>query len=363
MVSQGRCPPASAIRQTDKSLHRVSIQHESLSMATPNRSALLTRLHKVLKKHYKPVEPAMRPVLEHLLFACCLENAGYEAAEQAFQILKTGFFDWNEVRVSTARELAETVPMLPEPLAAMTNVKRLLYSIFESTYSFDMENLKKLNLGQAVQKIEKFEGSTPFIVAYATQMTLGGHAIPVDRGTRDALVVVGVIAENEAKDGHVSGMERAIPKSKGIEFASLLHQLGAEMVTNPYSPAFHKLLLEIAPEAKDRLPKRQPKPKTPPPAPEPKVKETKEPAAKAKPVVADKKKPSAEKAAADKPAPEKPAAEKPAKAAEKPPAKKPADKPAERKQAAAKRTVEPKKPVKKPAPKKPAAALSKRKPR
>ncbi|HEY5311558.1 MAG TPA: hypothetical protein VIK18_03535 [Pirellulales bacterium] len=323
-------------------------------MATPNRSALLTRLHKILKKHYKPVEPPQRPVLEHLIFACCLENAGYEPAEQAFQVLKTGFFDWNEVRVSTARELAETVPMLPEPLAAMTNVKRLLYSIFESTYSFDMENLKKLNLGQAVQKIEKFEGSTPFVVAYANQMTLGGHAIPVDRGTRDALIVIGAIHDNEAKDGHVPGMERAIPKNKGIEFASLVHQLGAEMVSNPYSPTLHKLLLEIAPDAKDRLPKRQAKPKTPPPEPQPKVKEAKEPVAKAKPAM-DKKKP------AEKAAPEKPAPEKPAKAAAE---KSPAKKAPEHKPAVAKRAVEPKKPLKKPpAAKKSPAALSKRKPR
>jgi hypothetical protein len=194
-------------------------------------------------------------------------------------------------------------------------------------------------------------------------MTLGGHAIPIDRGTRDAMIVIGVIGDHEAKDGHVPGMERAIPKNKGIEFASLVHQLGAEMVSNPYSPALHKLLLEIAPDAKDRLPKRQAKPKAPPPPPprpEPKVKEAKEPVAKAKPA-ADKKKLPVEKAPAEKPAPEKPAVEKSAKAASE---KRSAKKPPERKPAAAKRAIEPKKSMKKPpAPKKPAAALSKRKPR
>lgn len=333
-------------------------------MATHNRSAILSRLHKVLKKHYKPVEPPQRPVLEHLLFACCLENASFDAAEQAFQTLRTGFFDWNEVRVSTARELAECVPMLPDPLAATTNLKRLLYSIFESTYSFDLENLKKLNLGQAVQKIAKYEGATPFVVAYATQVTLGGHAIPIDRGARESLVVVGAIAENEARDGHVPGMERAIPKNKGIEFGSLLHQLGAEMVSNPYSPALHKILLEVAPDAKDRLPKRQHKPKAAPQpaAPAPggeKGKPAKEVVAKGKPT-AEKKKPAAEKAAAEK---EKAAAAEKA-AAEKAAAEK-AKKPAVSKPAAAKRPVESKKSMKKPAaPKKPAAAaLSKRKPR
>lgn len=340
-------------------------------MATPNRSALLTRLHKVLKKHYKPIEPPQRPVLEHILYAACLENAGYEAADRAFQTLKTGFFDWNEVRVSTARELAEAVPMLPDPLSAMTNVKRLLYSVFESTYSFDLENLKKLNLGQAIQKIGKFEGATPFVVAYATQVTLAGHSIPIDRGSREALVVVGVIGADEADDGHVTGMERAIPKSKGIEFGSLLHQLGAEMVASPFAPALHKLLLEIAPDAKDRLPKRQPKPKPEQHPPAAKAKEAakeaahKEPGGKELPAkgkaVADKKK-GAEKAPAEKAAAtDKAASDK----QEKPGAEKvPGKKPEPRKAAAGKHAVEPKKPLKKPANvKKPAATLSKRKPR
>ncbi|MBI3462729.1 MAG: hypothetical protein HY000_06665, partial [Planctomycetes bacterium] len=70
-------------------------------MTTSNRG-LLTKVHKVLKKHYKPIAPsADRPVMEQMLFACCLENTHYEQAEQAFAALSDAFLDWNEVRVST----------------------------------------------------------------------------------------------------------------------------------------------------------------------------------------------------------------------------------------------------------------------
>ena len=55
------------------------------------------------------------------------------------------------------------------------------------------------------------------------------------------------------------GLERTIPKNKGVEFGSLLHQLGAEVVANPFSTNLHKLLLEIAPDAKERFPKRHAK--------------------------------------------------------------------------------------------------------
>src|SRR5258708_6667373 len=151
-------------------------------MTTTNRMALLTKLHKVLKKHYKPVPHVERPVLEHLLYACCLENASYEAADKAYAAVSSGFFDWNEVRVSTIKELGEVMHMLPDPTSAASNLKRILQGVFESTYSFDLEALMKQNLGVAQQRLKKLEGCTHFAVGWVTQAVLGGHAIPLDRG-------------------------------------------------------------------------------------------------------------------------------------------------------------------------------------
>jgi endonuclease-3 len=237
-------------------------------MTTPNRSALLTKIHKLLKKHFTPIEPEPnRPVLEQLLYAACLENAPYAAADAAYKVLSTQFFDWNEVRVSTTKELAETLSMVPDPTSTASNVRKILQHVFETTYSFDLEPLRKLNLGPATQKLEKTPGATPFVVAYGVQTALGGHFIPLDRGALETLYILGVINESEQTAGSVPGLERTIPKNKGVEFGSLLHQLAAEVVVNPYSTNLHKTLLEFAPDAKDRLPKRQVKKPEPEPAP------------------------------------------------------------------------------------------------
>lgn len=240
-------------------------------MATPNRMSLLTKVHKVLKKHYKPIVPTERPLLETLLFAACLENATYETADKAYAALSTGFFDWNEVRVTTVKELSELLHMLPDPVRASECAKKTLQGVFESTYSFDIEAMRKLNLGQVTQKLEKIDGITPFAVALATQWALHGHAIPVDRALLEAFRVLGVVTPAEAGAGTVPGLEKAISKSKGIEFGSLAHQFAAELHANPYSPALHKTLLEIAPDAKERLPKR-PSKTSKPAAPDPESK-------------------------------------------------------------------------------------------
>jgi len=298
-------------------------------MATSNRAAVFTKAHKVLKRVYKPAPHAERSVLEHILFACCLENAHLEQADKAFSALKSGFFDWNEVRVSTVKELAEVMSMLPDAMTAANNLRKVLFAIFESQYSYDLEPLKKLNLGVAQQKIQKYNGATPFVVGYVTQATLGGHCIPLDRGALQCLDVIVGLASKEKSEANVSGLERAIPKNKGIEFGSLLHEMGADMIASPMSTNLHKLLLEIAPDGKERLPKRQPPKKEEPPKPAPRA------------AVVEKGKPAAA-------APKKPTAPEPAKSTSKAPA--PA-KPAPKKE-----------PAKEPS-KKPSTVLQKRKPK
>ncbi|MEE8451859.1 MAG: hypothetical protein V3R99_08090, partial [Thermoguttaceae bacterium] len=68
---------------------------------------------------------------------------------------------------------------------------------------------------------------------------------------------VDLISDKDVKVGAAPGLERAIAKAKGVEFGSVLHQLGADFTANPYSPAVRKILLEINPDIKDQLPKRR----------------------------------------------------------------------------------------------------------
>ncbi len=282
-------------------------------MAAPSRSALIGRTLKVLRKHYKPAAPPPkdRSLFEHLLFACLLEDSPNEAAEQVFAALKKDYFGWNEVRVSTIRELTDALKPLVNPSESAARLKQTLHSVFESVYEFDIEPMKKQNIGQAVKQLQKYNGTTSFAVAYVTQHALGGHAIPISRGALVTLHTVGVISDDEFAKGVVPGLERAVSKSKGPEIASLFHQLGVEVGHNPYGQPARKMMLEIDPKCKDRLPKRpthrpELEPAKTQPAPEPKPAAThsrkKEPVAKQPPrrEVKTAKKPSTKRPASTK---------------------------------------------------------------
>src|SRR3954471_6102422 len=104
-------------------------------MTTSNRAALLNKIHKVLKRTYKPAPiKGDQPVLETLLLACCLENASHDVAQTMLSKLRASFFDWNEIRVTTVKELAEVMEVLPEPAEAAGRLKGILQSVFESDY-------------------------------------------------------------------------------------------------------------------------------------------------------------------------------------------------------------------------------------
>jgi endonuclease III len=226
-------------------------------MTASNRQTLIAKVFKVLKNHYQPVKPPVeRPVLEHLLYACCLENSHFEAADEGFARLQQSYFDWNEVRVTTVTELAETLACLADPSAAAARLKRCLQSVFETHYAFDLESFRKQNLGKAVKDIMTLSGTTPFAVAYVTQNGLGGHAIPCSQGVIDAFEVLEIITPPEAAKRRVPGLERAVAKSKGPELASLLHQLGADYFAAPFDAKVRSVLAEIDPAARDRVPSR-----------------------------------------------------------------------------------------------------------
>lgn len=213
------------------------------SMSASNRTKLITKLHTALKKHYSvpPASPS-RPLLEHALYACLLEDCPAELADEGLAKLEQDYFDWNEVRVTTVTELSSVLSNLPDPNKAAGRLKSNLQAIFEEFYSFDLDHLKKENLGKAVAKFEKLPSMTPFVLSYIIQHGLGGHSIPIDYSAMVIMLVSGIASQNEASEGRVPGLERAIPKSKGIEFASLLHQPAVALLVDPADESARKLI-------------------------------------------------------------------------------------------------------------------------
>lgn len=219
-------------------------------MAVANRAKFFDKLYRLLHKQYEVHVPPERPVLEQALFGVCLENATWQAAEAAFARLRERFFDWNEVRVSSPRELAESLDGLSDPLQRARAIKAILQSVFESRYAFDLEGLRRLSLGQAAKELGALDGISPFVVAFVLQAALKGHAIPLDETTIRVVRRLGLAGEQADCEEMRASLERLVSKTRGPAFCSLLRELAFD-VCLPDEPRVRRCVVaEICPTAK-----------------------------------------------------------------------------------------------------------------
>ncbi|HBE71721.1 MAG TPA: hypothetical protein DDW52_26560, partial [Planctomycetaceae bacterium] len=133
---------------------------------------------------------------------------------------------------------------LPDPAAAAVRIKQNLQSLFETRFSFDIDDMVKMNQGKAVQELEALAGMTKFVLGYTTQVALGGHSIPVSKSIQKILLATEIISEAEAAKGLAPGLERTVPKTKGYAFGSCLHQLALDFAESPGSKNVQAIMKE-----------------------------------------------------------------------------------------------------------------------
>lgn len=197
---------------------------------TISKQKTFTNLLNSVGKNGKHKPVAERPVLEQFIYAILRENATREAADQSFQQLLERFYDWNEVRVSSALELVEAFDgVVPDAEARAQRIIDFLQEIFETTYSFDLEPLlevlQKKGLKQASKQLSRYQAASAFTVAWVIQHSLNSHAVPLDASGQRVLVRLGLIDDALDPETLRATLENQVPKAKGMQFVDLLSDL------------------------------------------------------------------------------------------------------------------------------------------
>lgn len=215
------------IARSDPTTPTVTFE-KTTRMAATSKAQFLNEVHTLLKKRYKPKpEQGTRlSVLEAVVYGVCHEGTTREQANQALSRFKDGFFDWNEVRVSSLDEVQSALAGLPDPEPRAQRIRRFLRQLFEKTYGFNLEALTKKPLKESLKALSEYEVfASDYVQATVIHQALGGHAIPVDAPARRALERLGV-ADPEADIPALRALlERAVPKNRGTEFADLIEDL------------------------------------------------------------------------------------------------------------------------------------------
>lgn len=198
---------------------------------TINKQRLLTNLLSTARKMVPAPESSQeaRPVLQQFIYGLCREDATAEQAEQAYRNLCERFFDWNEVRVSSTRELEESFAGMSNPEVRAQRLISFLQEVFETTFSFDLDSLQKKGLKQAAKQLTRYQAANDYVCAWVVQRSLGGHAIPLDAAGLRCVQRLGLIETGtDDRDAARASLEHLVPKAKGPLFTDLISVLASE---------------------------------------------------------------------------------------------------------------------------------------
>ncbi len=202
---------------------------------TSDRAAILKKLLPAIKKQYKVVVPKHdRPVLETMLFAICLEDVSVDEAEHAFERLGKEFPDLNEIRVSSISEIERAFVDLPRSEWRAFHVRSVLQYVFEKSFAFEFEGLRKKTLELAQKQLAKIKHLSNFVRNYTLQSVIGAHQIPIDDAMAKSLIWLGLVPPNQDAEQMGETLKAVVRKAEVPQFCFSLRCLATDKLVQEF---------------------------------------------------------------------------------------------------------------------------------
>jgi endonuclease-3 len=201
-------------------------------------------------------EPEMTDPLEEVVIAILADCLPREQARALYDKLFEQMVDLNELRVTPAVELAGTLgKKLPLAEQKAERVVSALNDIRRRQDTMDLTFLRQRGRRESREYLESLEGLGKQGTAWVVQLSLGGHAIPVDDLTLYVLRKEELVEPTATAEDVQSFLERHIQASESKQYVLLQERFVADRSGRASIAKLPELL-------------NPPPPKPPKPAPE-----------------------------------------------------------------------------------------------
>ncbi|QDU79940.1 hypothetical protein Pla110_16600 [Polystyrenella longa] len=199
------------------------------TLKASDKQGISKKLIPLLKKQHGSATPKLElPVLETILFAICLENHSVDDAQELFDRLKHSFCDLNEMRVSSITELVEVIGDDPEAEHRALRIRSLLQYVFESSFSYDLEQFIRKTQDQAQKFLNKIPHLSHFVHQFTLLQVLGAHVIPADADINQLAVWFGFTSVKSGEEKASDSLKSSVRKSEAALFFYLLRAASSD---------------------------------------------------------------------------------------------------------------------------------------
>ena len=178
-----------------------SVTNESAT-SNPSTSNKSTALQEIVKKAYRQHSTLREiddlDVMETTILGALTASMPLSDVLKAWDAFRTQFVDWNEVRISSASEVAAVFPKASDPLQLAMQLKDMLATLFERCHQLSMEFIRE----NSIVETKEFFKRSPSLPDLARQLVLAHiknqQMVPLESWAQGGLIRAGLVTSSQS---------------------------------------------------------------------------------------------------------------------------------------------------------------------
>lgn len=148
----------------------------------------------------RAVDDYPREVVDLIVFHKLHVAMDMEKAWKSYRQLKSEFVDWNEVRVSSLREIQEQLSSADDSLELAVFVKSFLEFLHSERQRLNLELLSDENLTEIRRYLRQIKGIEPATVGLILLLRKDHPIVPLSSAMEQSLLRIGVVRKQDTRD-------------------------------------------------------------------------------------------------------------------------------------------------------------------
>lgn len=166
-------------------------------MKTEQKVHVLEEKARAIRRHGAPLDGSYpMDVVDLIIFHKLHLSMPLAGALKSFRHLKDSFVDWNEVRISSVREIQEALATSPESLAIAIFIKELLEFVHREQQNVSLEFLVEQNLGDIRRYLRQVRGLDSSTVSLILRLRKEYPVLPLTRSMEAVLDRLGLLTRS-----------------------------------------------------------------------------------------------------------------------------------------------------------------------
>ena len=158
-------------------------------------------LESIVKEAYSK-NPTLKEItdldaLDTLILGALTSKMPLKEVLKSWDLLRTQFVDWNEIRISSASEVAENFPKAEDPLGLAVQIKEMLSTLFERRHQVSLEFIRENTLPET-REFFKRSPELPDLCKLLVLAAIKEQAvIPMENWAQGGLIRAGLLSESK----------------------------------------------------------------------------------------------------------------------------------------------------------------------